>query len=1099
MEAPVGYYRHPTIAGDRIVFVAEDDLWSVPATGGTATRLTANPGTASVPCLSPDGVHIAYMSRDEGDLEVHVMPAHGGPSRRLTHLGALTTVLGWRGNDEVVVASDFEQPFARLMTPMVIPVDGSVAARLDVGPARAISFEAGGGSGRGRGVVIGRNSADPARWKRYRGGTAGTIWIDRAGSGEFERLVNVPGNTARPMWLGRRIYFLSDHEGHANIYSCTPTGRSLTRHTHHDDFYARWPHSDGDSIVYHAGADIWRFDVAAGTTERLSITLPSARPQRNRRFEPADRFVESVDVHPAGEGLAITARGTVFTGPSWEAAPVAHGRSSDVRLRLGTWLPDGERFVAVSDESGEERLVVMAADGTQDPRALGAEVGRPFWIEAAPAGADRVAVLNERQELVLVNVRSGRGKVIHHSPWARIHGMAWSPDGRWLAFGASVSLRTGAMHLADTTTGRVHQVTAGDFMDGWPSFDPAGEYLYFLSWRTFNPVSDALFHDHGFPQAAKPYAVPLSSDTASPFAVEQRPARPPGGSPNGPDTKNKSETKNKIDAKNNDAKSKANAGDGEEPQPVKVDLDGFEQRMCALPLPEGRYSRVLGLAGRIAVLSFPVEGGLGRPRTQPPRPKGRIQAYDFNRNRVDTVMDGVSSMSASMDGKTLAIRAGRKVRLVPTAFKDESQGSSDETSRETGWIPMARYRVEIDPGAEWAQMLREAWRLQRDQFWTEDMSGVDWQAVLDRYEALVERVTTRSEFSDLMWEMQGELGTSHAYEMGGDYRPSPRWHRGFLGVDARWDRRADAWRIERIIQGDSWDPAATSPLTAPGLDVQPGDRLVSIDGKNLDAETTPGEALADRAGRAVTVRLARGRRRPHSVVAKALRTESPLRYRDWVEANRAAVHDATDGAVGYVHIPNMGVAGFAEFHRYYPVEVQHDGLIVDVRFNGGGNVSQILLERLLRRRVGYSLARHSGLRPYPFDSPAGPMVAITNEWAGSDGDIFSHAFKLYGLGPLIGTRTWGGVVGIWPRHSLVDGTVTTQPEFSTWFEDVGWGVEGYGTDPDIEVDITPQDYRAGRDPQMERAIAEVMGRIDAHTGAPPDLGPGPVRTPPTLK
>jgi tricorn protease len=540
------------------------------------------------------------------------------------------------------------------------------------------------------------------------------------------------------------------------------------------------------------------------------------------------------------------------------------------------------------------------------------------------------------------------------------------------------------------------------------------------------------------------------------------------------------------------------AGAPEGVQAVQIDLDGFSGRLCPLPVGEARYARVLGLAGRIVFLSFPTEGGLNQNAAQPPRPKGRIQAYDLGRQRVETVMDGVSSMSASMDGKTLVVRAGRKVRVLPASFKEEGPSTVEETTRETGWVAMSRYRLEIEPGSEWAQMLREAWRLQRDQFWTEDMSGVNWQRVYERYAALVDRVATRSEFSDLMWEMQGELGTSHAYEMGGDYRPSPRWHRGFLGIDAHWDRRAEAWRIDRIVEGDPWDAMAASPLGAAGLDVRAGDRLLAIDGTELDGSTTPGHALADRAGRVIAVRVARGRRRPRTVIAKALRSDAALRYRDWVEANRRAVHDATDGAVGYVHIPNMGVQGFAEFHRYYPIEVQRDGLIIDVRFNGGGNVSQILLERLLRRRVGYSLSRHSGLRPYPFDSPAGPMVALTNEWAGSDGDIFSHAFKLYGLGPLIGTRTWGGVVGIWPRHSLVDGTVTTQPEFSTWFEDVGWGVEGYGTDPDIEVEITPQDYRDGRDPQMERAIAEITGMIQSNGSPAPVLGPGPVRTPPRL-
>ena len=1076
MEGPVGYYRHPTVHGDEIAFVAEDDLWLVPVTGGAATRLTANPGAASFPCFSPDGTMLAYVSQDEGHPEAHVIDVRGGPARRLTHFGGLTSVVGWRSGTDVVVTTDFEQPFAKLMELVSVPVNRGLPQRLDYGPARDVTFEPG-----GRGVVVGRNTADPARWKRYRGGTAGDLWI-RRGSDGFRRLIELDGNLARPMWIGRRIYFLSDHEGFGNLYSCTPTGRSLQRHTDHADFYARYPHTDGRSIVYHAGADIWRYDLASGTTAKVDVRLPSARPQRNRRFESAQRHVESVDLSADGARLAITARGAVLTSPMWEGAPRTHGLGSSTRLRLATWLPDGERFVALSDASGEERITVFSADGSAEPRQLSADVGRPHRLEASPAGADRVAVVNERQEVLLVNLRSGQARQIHKSDHARVSGLAWSPDGRWLAFGASATPRTTALFVADTSTGRVRRVTSGDFQDGWPSFDPAGAYLYFLSWRTYNPVSDALFFDHGFPSAAKPYVIPLSTGVASPFSAEHRPARAPGGPSNG----------------NGDDKAKnaSKAPNGSEPSPVTIDFEGIERRLVPVPVPEGRYTAVRGVHGRILFSSVPVEGALS-PGNSGSRPKGRLQAYDFNRDRVESVMEGVSGFSTSMDGKTIAVRAGRKVRVVPAGFKEEGSGPDDK-NRETGWVDMSRFRMEVDPGAEWAQMLREAWRLQRDQFWTEDMSGVDWVRVYQRYSPLLERVAARSEFSDLMWEMQGELGTSHAYELGGDYRPQPRWYRGFLGADIGYDRRAGAWRVERVVHGDPWNPAATSPLGAPGVDVRAGDRLLSVDGVTLDAAISPGAALADRAGRAVVVEVARGRRRPRSIAVKTLRSERELRYRDWVETNRAAVHEATDGRAGYVHIPNMSAVGFAEFHRYYPVEVLRDGLIIDVRYNGGGNVSQILLERLLRTRVGYNASRHGGPFPYPADSPAGPMVALTNEWAGSDGDIFSHAFKLYGLGPLIGTRTWGGVIGIWPRHTLVDGTVTTQPEFSYWFTDVGWQVENHGTDPDIVVEVTPDDHRASRDPQLDRGVAEVLASIDAAGDVSPEFGPKPSKKPPRL-
>lgn len=1062
--------------------MSEDDLWLVEADGGIARRLTANPGVQSFPLFSPDGTLIAYTSRDEGQPEANVVGVGGGTPRRLSWFGSMTSVAGWtRDGSAVIVATDAGQPFPSLMELVAVPLDGSPTTPLGFGPARAVSFQPG-----GPGVVIGRNSADPARWKRYRGGTAGTIWIDRKGDGEFVEMIELAGNLARPMWIDGRIYFLSDHEGHGNLYSCTPTGRNLARHTSHEDYYARYPAADGRSIVYHCGADVWRFDVAAGRTDKVDVRVPSSRPQRARKFEPASKRLETIDLHPKGEQVAITARGTAASMPLWEGVAHLHHGGSHRRSRLTSWMPDGRRLVAVSDDSGEERLVVFAADGTGEHRTLSADVGRPYWIEPAPAGTDRVAVLNERQEVLVVNVTSGRAKRVHRSPDNRPAGLAWSPDGRWLAFGADTSVSTSAIFVTDTTTGRVQQVTSGEFRDGYPSFDPAGRYLYFLSTRTFDPVSDLVFHDYGFPLASRPYVIPLAAETPSPFAAEHREARAPGAPPN---------------AKQNGGPNgeKANGKDAEAPEPVEIEFDGIVDRTVAVPVPAGRFTRVAGATGRILFSSLPVEGSLGDSwRTREPRPRARLQAYDFAKAKVDAVADKISSFTVSMDGKVLAIRVGKKLRVVSAGFKEEGP-PNDEIGRETGWVDLNRMRVEVDPGAEWTQMLREAWRLQRDQFWTDDMSGVEWTDVYRRYAPLVDRVGSRSEFSDLMWEMQGELGTSHAYELGGDYRPAPAYHQGFLGADLEFDRRSGSWRVVRIPRGDSWDPAASSPLSAPAVDVRAGDRLLAIEGAPLDEVTPPGRLLTDRAGRPVSLTVKRGRRRERSTVVKTMRSEQRLRYRDWVNGNRATVHEATDGRVGYLHVPDMGAAGYAEFHRHLSSEIDRPGVIIDVRFNAGGNVSQLLIQKLLRKRIGYDVTRYGeSLLPYPIDSPRGPMVALTNEWAGSDGDIFSHAFKLYGLGPLIGTRTWGGVVGIWPRHSLVDGTITTQPEYSYWFEDVGWGVENYGTDPDIEVVITPQDYGAGRDPQLERGIAEVERIIEARGVDLPELHERPSKKPPSL-
>ncbi|MEM7115343.1 MAG: S41 family peptidase [Chloroflexota bacterium] len=436
----------------------------------------------------------------------------------------------------------------------------------------------------------------------------------------------------------------------------------------------------------------------------------------------------------------------------------------------------------------------------------------------------------------------------------------------------------------------------------------------------------------------------------------------------------------------------------------------------------------------------------------------------------------------------LVYRAGNRLRMIKADTKPSGSGNN----RTSGWIDLERAKVSIVPAREWQQMYREAWRLQRDQFWTPDMSQVDWLAAYERYLPLLDRISSRDELSDLLGEMQGELGTSHTYEYGGDYRFGPFYSQGKLGADFSFDAESESWQISHIVQGDIWNEKTSSPLLKPGIDIGIGDRIVAINGRSLSPTYSPRQALVSLGGETVALTVARDDAEPRTFNVKALRSETDARYREWVEGNRRQVHKATNGRIGYIHIPNMGPEGFAEFYRSYLAEVERDGLLIDVRYNGGGNVSQLLLEKLTRRPLGYRPTRW-GKQPDPYPNYAinGPLVALTNQNAASDGDIFSHVFKQLGLGPLVGKRTWGGVVGIWPRHSLVDKTTTTQPEFSTWFNDVGWGIENYGAEPDIEIDNSPQDYANGRDAQLERAIAETLALLAENPPETPDFGERP--------
>ncbi|GLW06513.1 tricorn protease [Microtetraspora sp. NBRC 13810] len=1030
----------------------------VPASGGWAFRLTAGVAEAGYPRFSPRGDHIAFAGREEGPEEVYVMPADGGAATRVTFHGARSTVTTWHG-DDIVYASDAGQPFnGYRWLHRVAPGQGGPPERMPYGPANTVTHGPGGE------IVLGRNTADPARWKRYRGGTVGDLWIDPSGGGEFRRLIALPGNLASPCWAGDRVYFLSDHEGIGNVYSCTADGGDLRRHTDHADYYARNLSGDGARLTYHAGGELYVLDPAQGEPRKLEVRLRSSRTQRNRRFVPASRYLDSATVNPDGSGLAITTRGKAYSFAAWEGPVRQHGEPDGVRYRLLTWFNDGERLIAAaSDEGDREVLVVLTADGSAAPVRLDAlDTGRAIALEPSPKH-DRFALANHRNELLVVDLTSDpRATVVETSRFGRVEDPAWSPDGRWLAYACPENAHSTAIKLHDTENGQTFAATRPVLNDSSPSFDPEGRYLYFIGQRDFTPVHDSLQFDLGFPLGGRPYAIALRPDVGSPFIPEARPL----------------------------AKKEDKDDEGEENDTLVIETEGLDRRVIAFPVPERRYSQIAGIKGKVLFTSFPVAADEDDDDSDDD--SGILHLYDFDKQAAENLASGVAHFRLGRDGTTLLYRSGRRLRLVKAG---EEPSDRDNTTRSDGWIDLTRVKVSVRPEAEWRQMFREAWRLQREHFWTEDMAGVDWEGVYRRYLPLVDTITTRGEFSDLLWELLGELGTSHAYEMGGEYRPRPHYWQGKLGVD--WAYEDGVYRIAAISDGDPWDPDATSPLNRLGAGLRAGDAVLAVNGQPIGPQATPGERLVNQADQEVQLTVRRDED-TRTVTVKALSDERPARYRDWVNANRARTHERTGGRVGYLHIPNMGVEGYAEFHRGYLTEHDREALIVDVRFNGGGNVSALLLEKLARRRIGYDFPRWGVPTPYPPESPRGVLVALTNEWAGSDGDIFSHTFKLLGLGPLVGKRTWGGVIGIWPRHRLADGTVTTQPEFSFAFDDVGWRVENYGTDPDVDVDITPQDYAAGIDTQLDKAIEITLERLAMYPPHTPNPADRPRLTVPRL-
>ncbi|MFA6317069.1 MAG: S41 family peptidase [Elusimicrobiota bacterium] len=1073
-----GYLRHPSIHKDTVAFACEDSLWTASLKDGAARRLTHWPGEVTFPFFSPDGKWIAFTSTKEDTANVYIIPAEGGEARRLTWHNAATVTTGWTPDSrKVVFRSSMASPTARetrLFTAAL--ADGSVA-ELPIGPAVTAALHPD-----GRKVVIGRNYLDPARWKRYRGGLAGVLWAGDVRSKSFRKFLELPGNVVSPMWVGGRVFFLSDHEDHGNIYSVKADGSDLKRHTHHMDFYARFPSTDGRRVVYQKGGELWLLEPSSGE-RRLRIRVGSAKTGLARKFVPADRYLTEALLHPKGASLLAVTRGKPFTLSNWEGAVRQLGVRQGVRYRLGCWLHDGKRVLVVSDEGGEEALEVWdSVSGKRLQRLEGLGTGYLWELSASPK-EDKAAACDERNRLHLIDLKEGTAGVVDSSTVWEIADLAWSGDGRYLAYvkperthgeffyGSSV-------RVYDAKEGKTHSVTDCEFHNRAPVFDPEAKYLAFLSLRHFNPVLDSAELNSTFHHMTKPYLVSLKASAYSPLVPM-------------PAAEDKEEKKG--DAKEKDKRKDVS---------FSIDFDGIGQRVEEVPVREGDYTKLAAIKGKLLLLCTPKAGMLGHDWTGgSDKPTASIEAWDFGHRKHDVIQTGVSDFSLSADNEKMLVRVEKRLRVVKAGEKPPSEShGGDDAGPESGWLDLNRIRLEISPAAEWRQIYLQAWRDQRDFFWTGDLSGVDWKGARDRYLPLLDRVATRAELSDLLWDMQGELNTSHTYEFGGDYAHPPRYRIGLLGADIETDPASGRCRFKRIYAGDPWIKGHGSPLPASGVNVKEGDYLLAVDGVEVKAPLHPNALLANRVDCLVTLRVGPSPdpAKAREVTVRTIADESRARYREWVRANRAFVAERSGGRLGYLHIPDMSCDGLIEFHRGLYSESLKDGLVVDVRFNGGGFVSGMIISKLSRRPVGYGRRRSGQPVAYPEHAVHGPLVALCDERCGSDGDIFSQAFKALKLGTLVGKRTWGGVVGIDGRRRFVDQGLATQPEYAFWFHGAGWGVENRGVDPDIEVEWDPASFVAGRDPQLEKAVEVALERLASGKGGPPDLGPAPRKAPKPL-
>lgn len=1081
-----GYLSHPALHGDRLVFASEGDLWIAslpadPASRIAAHRLTSGTGAESHPIISPDGTRVAFAAEFEGNRDVYVMSLSGGAPERITFHPADDVPLAWTPDGtRIAFRSPREHPLGR---PELFLVDatGGVAEPAGFGECTQLSYDPRGGGER---FAFCRWSNEQWYWKRYRGGTAPEVWIGDLAAHRFENLSRSESNDLFPMWIGDRIAFASDRDGVRNLWSMTPSGGDLRQHTRFDDDASRprdpathelrWPSADAAGarrVVFAQAAALAIVDLDTDAVRRLEIDLVSDRPGTRPRFVDALANATGFSLSPSGDRLLVEARGELLVlpvgrpKPGLPLGPRQITQESGSREWGAVWLSERE-IACVTDASGEQQIAVIPADGSGPMRVVTSELGR--WLLRPIASPDGRFVLfgDAEMRLRLLEVATGRLDEVDRSDSGEIVDYAFSPDGSWIAWSAIQRNGLRAIRLRPTEGGGIVELSDGLSDDRLPRFDPKGRYLWFVSDRHVNPVIAGPDFEFVIPEMSVLCAVPLSAETPPPspslaaaagFDLKEwaKPLAQAGeGAAKGDE----------------DAEAKPDAEPDAEPEPFAIDTEGLRARIWRAPVEPGTFVDLVPAVGAVWLVSTPTLGIADVPWPAPPlgAPIATLHRFDPIAEKTESAVEEISRIAAAKDGAAIAW-------LKEHAFSVRRGEEKDAT------VVVKDARVRIDPTAEWAQMFDETWRLQRDFFWAPTMSGVDWPAMRERHRALLPLVGSRREATDLIGQMIGELGTSHAYLMGGDEpdRPKPIGA-GLLGADLR--RRGNAVVLENILPGRPGDEELRSPLAAPHLMIDEGAVLLSIDGRTVRPDRDPHALLLDRAGRPVVLEIASdaaGNDR-RFVEILALPSEAPFRYDAWVEANRRAVDEASGGRLGYLHIPDMDTDGLVAFSRLYFPQIEKEGLVVDARDNGGGYVSQLILARLAREPWAFSAPRQGRIETYPARARRGPFVVLIDQHAGSDGDIFPAMVRRLGLAPLIGMRTWGGVVGIRADKPSVDGAVSTQPEYA-WFEAVdggaAWTIENIGVPPDIEVDLTPADRQIGRDPQLERGIEVLLDRV----------------------
>jgi len=1098
-----GMLRFPDVSATDIVFLYANDLWLVSREGGLARPLASPPGQELLPKFSPDGRMIGFVGNYEGNRDLYTIAAGGGIAERITHHPAREVLCDWTPRGRLLYSTNGFAGLRRQTQLWTVSATGGMPEKMPVpyGANGTISPD-------GEWLAYTPHSRDFRTWKRYRGGMATDIWLFNLKNHTSRKITDWEGTDTLPMWQGKKVYYLSDDgpEHRLNIWVFDPDSGARRQVTHFAKYDVKWPSigpgSDGKGeIVFQNGVDLYLLDLGTDKSRVVEVRIPGDRPKIRPKAIDASKFIFNANVSSTGKRAVLGARGDIWSVPAEKGTTRNLTRTSGVAERDPAWSPDGQWIAYFSDATGEYELYIRQSDGRGDARQLTSD-GEQYRYNPTWSPDSKMIVFNDKTGALFVHtVEIGKTDLIDTDPTASFPQTSWSSDSAWVAYTKNGDNQQSSIWLYDVKAGKRQQITSGMFNDSLPTFDRKGDFLFFATSRKFeSPMYEDIGSTFIYANTEVLAAVALNKDVTSPLLPKSDEETWKDEDKADGDDKGKDEDKGKDKkegdtsaadakdkaakdqgAKDEDAKDKdkgdSEAGDkdkkkDDEIKPIKIDLDGLELRAIVLPVKPGEFSNLaVNDKGHVIYARRGARGSGEKPSIM-------ILDLDDDKHEEKTVLKDVGNFAISADGKKLLVRKdGKTMAIVDAAAKQKMDKP----------ISLADMKVMIDPRSEWRQMFNEAWRIERDFFYDPNMHGVDWPAVREQYRPMLEDCVSRADLRFVIGEVISELNVGHTYARGGgDFETGPSVSIGMLGCDFKLD--SGAYRIVRIYEGAPWDLDARGPLSQPGVDVKESDYLLAVNGVPVDTSKDVWAAFVGLAGRVVTLTVSE---KPllgddaRTVVVKPLSSESTLRYRAWIEKNRAYVAEKSGGKVGYVYVPDTGVNGQNNLIRQFFGQRDRKALIIDERWNGGGQIPSRFIELLNRPVSNYWALRDGRDWVWPADAHHGPKCMLINGLAGSGGDCFPYYFRESKLGKLIGMRTWGGLVGYSGNPSLIDSGRITAPSFAFYETDGTWGIEGHGVDPDLEVVDDPALMVDGGDPQLEAAIALMLKELEDHTFRPP--------------